>query len=115
MIKIREILIERFRSIINMNLKIDEESNLIAICGQNNVGKTNLLRAINLFFNPEQYDPKIDMPRIKYATGGGAIHPKLTLLLHSDITNEFYCIERKIDKFYKGEEDLFGYKYVLRG
>lgn len=31
MIKIREILIERFRSIINMNLKIDEESNLIAI------------------------------------------------------------------------------------
>lgn len=115
MIKIREILIERFRSIINMNLKIDEESNLIAICGQNNVGKTNLLRAINLFFNPEQYDPKNDMPRIKYATGGGAIHPKLTLLLQSDITNEFYCIVRKIDKFYKGEEDLFGTKYVLRG
>lgn len=115
MIKIREIQIERFRSIINMNLQINEDSNLIAVCGQNNVGKTNLLRAINVFFNPEQYEPKIDMPRIKHATGGGATHPKITLVLYSDKTNKFYCIVRKMDRFCKGEEDLSGYSYVLKG
>lgn len=115
MIKIKEIQIERFRSIINMSLQINEDSNLMAVCGQNNVGKTNLLRAINVFFNPEQYEPKIDMPRIKHATGGGATHPKITLVFHNDKTNKFYCIVRKMDKFCKGEEDLFGYKYVLKG
>lgn len=115
MIKIREIQIERFRSIINMSLQINEDSNLIAVCGQNNVGKTNLLRAINVFFNPEQYEPKNDMPRIKHATGGGATHPKIILVLHSDKTNKFYCIVRKMDKFCKGEEDLSGYSYILKG
>ncbi len=49
MIRIKEIQIERFRSIINISLQINEDSNLIAVCGQNNVGKTNLLRAINVF------------------------------------------------------------------
>lgn len=115
MIRIKEIQIERFRSIINMSLQINKDSNLIAVCGQNNVGKTNLLRAINVFFNPEQYEPKNDMPRIKHATGGGAIHPKITFVLDDDKSNVSYCIVRKMDKFCKGEEDLSGYRYVLKG
>lgn len=115
MIKIKEIQIERFRSIINMSFQISEDNNLIAVCGQNNVGKTNSLRAINVFFNPEQYDPKNDMPRIKHATGGGATHPKITLTLYDDKANRFYCIVRKMDKYCKGAEDLSGYQYILRG
>lgn len=72
MIRISEIVIERFRSIIKMNYKVSLDTNIIALCGQNNVGKTNTLRALNIFFNPDQYDREIDMPRIKNATGGAA-------------------------------------------
>ena len=50
-IKIEKVEIERFRSILKkLELNIDISYNLISICGQNNVGKTNTLRAINLFF-----------------------------------------------------------------
>ncbi len=55
------------------------------------------------------------MPRIKHATGGGAIHPKISFVLHDDKTNKYYCTVRKMDKFCKGEEDLSGYRYVLKG
>lgn len=115
MIKIKKIQIERFRSIINMDFQISEDNNLIAVCGQNNVGKTNSLRAINIFFNPEQYDPEIDMPRIKHATGGGATHPKITITFYDDKANKYCCITRKMDKYCKGEENLSGYQYTLRG
>jgi predicted ATP-dependent endonuclease of OLD family len=59
MIKISKITIQRFRSIMSMELKIDNDNNIISICGPNNVGKTNTLRAMNLFFNPDQYNPKL--------------------------------------------------------
>lgn len=50
MISIEKVKIERFRSILKLDLDIDISYKLISICGQNNVGKiTNTLRAINLF------------------------------------------------------------------
>lgn len=49
MIKISNVSIERFRSIMKMDYDICLDNNLIAFCGQNNVGKTNTLRAINIF------------------------------------------------------------------
>ena len=52
MIKITSVAIERFRSILNVKYKVETELNLIAFCGENNVGKTNSLRALNLFFYP---------------------------------------------------------------
>ena len=52
MLKIADLEISCFRSILNLKLCIESEPNLISICGENNVGKTNTLRAINLFFNP---------------------------------------------------------------
>lgn len=69
MIRIIKCEISRYRSILSMTLDISQELNSIAICGQNNVGKTNTLRAINLFFFPENYDREKDMPKIKKATG----------------------------------------------
>src|SRR3970040_370483 len=44
--KIKSITIKRFRSIMNLTLNIDELSYLITICGANNSGKTNVLRAL---------------------------------------------------------------------
>ncbi len=58
MIKIAKVKIERFRSINNLEMDISADNNLIAICGKNNVGKTNSLRAINIFFNPDRWERK---------------------------------------------------------
>lgn len=112
MIRICEIVIERFRSIIKMNYKICLDSNIIALCGQNNVGKTNTLRALNIFFNPEQYDREIDMPRIKYATGGAAIHPKLIVTFYDDKNSKYYCITRNIAQYSDMDSGLEGFEYT---
>ena len=65
MIKIENIQIKRYRSINDLTLSIDESYNITTICGQNNVGKTNVLRAISLFFNKTQFIFKEDVPEFK--------------------------------------------------
>ena len=59
--KLKRIDIKRFRSINDLKLEIDLDNNFISICGPNNVGKTNVLRALNLFFNPDEYIFNKDM------------------------------------------------------
>ncbi len=81
MLKIADLEISCFRSILNLKLCIESEPNLISICGENNVGKTNTLRAINLFFNPEDYEISMDRPTLKQAQGGARIDPKITVTL----------------------------------
>lgn len=58
-----EFRIRNYRSISEIKLKIDND-NLTVICGSNNVGKTNFLRALNLFFNPkiDNFDADRDVP-----------------------------------------------------
>lgn len=73
--RISKIEIKRFRSINNINLLISKSSNLITICGQNNVGKTNILRSLNLFFNKRDFDSKKDIPEFKQMTGGASVFP----------------------------------------
>ncbi len=106
MIKITNASICRFRSIISLELSISKETNLIAFCGQNNVGKTNTLRAINLFFNPETYTPEIDMPKIKHATGGQSIHPKIELTFWDDKADTYYTICRNMKAYSESSPDL---------
>jgi energy-coupling factor transporter ATP-binding protein EcfA2 len=48
---IRSVRIERFRSLANVELK--ELSDFVVLVGPNNSGKSNVLRALNLFFNDE--------------------------------------------------------------
>ena len=79
MLKINNIEINSFRSILNLKLDLEMESNLVSICGENNVGKTNTLRAINLFFNPDEYDFLSDRPTLKQAQGGSRIDPKIII------------------------------------
>jgi len=94
-----------------MTLDISQELNSIAICGQNNVGKTNTLRAINLFFCPENYDREIDMPKIKKATGGQSIHPKIELTFWDDQSNQYFRLCRDMKNYLKNSPDdsLTGY------
>ena len=106
MLRIVNCSINRYRSILSMTMEIANDLNLIAICGQNNVGKTNTLRAINLFFYPETYAPEIDMPKIKHATGGQSIHPKIELTFWDDQNDSYYTICRDMKLYSDSLPDL---------
>ncbi|WP_066799997.1 AAA family ATPase [Moraxella oblonga] len=77
--KLKNIVIKRFRSINDIKLEIDTNHNFISICGANNVGKTNVLRALNLFFNPNSYIFDKDTPYLKQNTRGGSIATEIQL------------------------------------
>lgn len=94
MIKIIHAEINRFRSIMSLELDFENDYNLVTICGKNNVGKTNVLRAINIFFNPDDYEPQTDMPVFKVATGGTTTHPKIVIQFLDDVSSTIYSIEK---------------------
>ncbi|WP_051865759.1 ATP-dependent nuclease [Metabacillus indicus] len=80
MIKIKSFTIKRYRSIMELIINVDEDNNYITICGENNAGKTNSLRAVDLFFNPEKYVAEKDSPNHKYhGSRGGAVFPEITI------------------------------------
>ncbi|BEK36489.1 ATP-binding protein [Campylobacter coli] len=66
--------VKNFRSLLDVTLNIDN-SNINTICGENNIGKTNFLRALNLFFNHNngvEYNQNEDRPyHIQKGSGGG--------------------------------------------
>lgn len=97
MIKIKTIQIERYRSILNLQLEFSSNNNFITICGENNTGKTNTLRAIDLFFNPAKYNPQADIPFHKLeGSRGAATPPKISIdFLLPD--NEVYRIQRNFN------------------
>ena len=68
--------IKRFRTLIDVKISISDSSP-VTICGENNIGKTNFLRAMNLFFNHLKneisFEPKIDIPHhIYYGSQGSS-------------------------------------------
>lgn len=72
--------VKRYRSL--MDVKIDISLNeKVVICGENNIGKTNFLRAMNLFFNhykQELYNLKEDIPyHIYYGSRGAGVKTEL--------------------------------------
>lgn len=101
MLKILNVRIQRFRSIMDLSFDVNLSSNLVTICGQNNIGKTNVLRAINIFFNPDMYVQQSDIPVLKVATWGGSVHPKIEINFHDTRTLIYYCITRD----FKPEKD----------
>lgn len=115
MIRIKKCIISRYRSILSLALDISSDTNLVAICGQNNVGKTNTLRAINLFFHPEYYMTNDDMPRIKHATGGQSIHSKIEILFWDDDIDVYYDLCRDFKTIKETNEGLSGEEYTLEG
>lgn len=84
MIKICDIEIRNFRSYKDRENNVTEIKDLNIVVGKNNVGKTNILRAIYLFFNPDNYDPVTDRNMIKQITGGATKDPKITIVFEDD-------------------------------
>lgn len=79
--KITKIDIKRFRSIQSLVLNLNETNNFSTICGANNAGKTNVLRAINIFFKPDDYRASEDSPNHKfYGSRGGKSYPEIKLI-----------------------------------
>lgn len=81
MIKMTKVSIANFRSFkevkFSENLCDLKDSNIIT--GKNNAGKTNVLRAIHLFFNPSNYNPYTDQNYIKKITYGASRAPVITI------------------------------------
>jgi predicted ATP-dependent endonuclease of OLD family len=80
--RLTNLVIKRFRSLVNVELKI-ENGQPVTICGENNIGKTNVLEAANIFFNhlndPSLYIPERDIPHhIYYGRGGEAQNTEIT-------------------------------------
>lgn len=79
MIRIENLTIANYRSYKDQGNKVDKLKKINVLVGKNNVGKTNALRAIYLFFNPESYDIPVDRNMIKQMTGGQSEDPKITI------------------------------------
>lgn len=99
MIRINTVKISNFRSYKNSQNQAIELKSLNMFTGKNNTGKTNILRAINLFFNPELYDPKIDMNMVKQLTKGGTKDPRIEIEVTDDelIKGKVSTYEFKLD------------------
>lgn len=74
--------VKRYRSLLDVKMEISE-NNPVVICGENNIGKTNFLRAMNVFFNhifvEGTFVPKEDIPHhIYYGSQGAGSKTELT-------------------------------------
>lgn len=94
MVRIEQIHIKRFRSINDLTLNIDNTHNIITICGQNNVGKTNVLRALSLFFNKTKFTFNEDVPEFKQMTLGATIYPWISILIKDEKNSVSYSITK---------------------
>lgn len=86
---------------MDLVLEVDEKGTYITICGENNSGKTNTLRAVDLFFNPGKYIANLDAPNHKYyVTRGGTVFPEITIWFLEEKNDEkkLYKIKRIFDK-----------------
>lgn len=114
MIKIVGIQINRYRSILSLDINLDCDNNLVAICGKNNVGKTNTLKAIRLFFQPDEFNMN-DVPTIKIATGGQSVYPKIAITFINTLNSTYYNITRTFKNDVDFNNKLTGYSYSLKG
>jgi AAA15 family ATPase/GTPase len=68
--------VKRYRSLMDVKIDISDSSPVV-ICGENNIGKTNFIRALNVYFNhlfqADMFSPDVDIPYHIYdgSRGGG--------------------------------------------
>jgi len=85
---------------------------ITTICGANNAGKTNVLRAINLFFNSEDYKASEDSPNHKfYGSRGGKVYPEISVDFEDN--NIIYRITKTFD--IEGVSKVTGEKILPEG
>ncbi len=66
--------VKRYRSLLDVSIKMSNTTPIV-ICGENNIGKTNFLRALNLFFNQRNgvnFSGSEDIPHHIYEGSQGA-------------------------------------------
>lgn len=73
--KLKKLHVKNYRSLLNVEIDFVDGMPII-ICGENNIGKTNFLRALNIFFNHihdnELYIPSRDIPHHTYYGSQGS-------------------------------------------
>lgn len=102
--KIKNVLIKNFRSIKRAEFTID---NIAALVGENNSGKTSILRALNAVFNYSDEEPYFKNESHKYS-------PRANTYIIIKILDEHNSLGRK--NFFKNGEIIieFIYKYSNR-
>lgn len=100
--------VKNFRSINNIEIDINNDKPVI-ICGENNIGKTNFLRALNIFFNyitnNSLYDAKIDIPyHIYYGSRGGGT--KTTMIGEFEKTEADKTTKIKLEIIFKSDNTV---------
>jgi len=96
--RISRIRVKRYRSINDVTLLLEKDRNLVTICGENNTGKTNLLRAVSLFFNPTEYEASRDAPYHKfYGSRGQTVYPEIEVDFEDQDEANNYRIRRTFE------------------
>lgn len=97
---LQRITIKNFRSISNLTVNFREKE-ILTLTGANNVGKTNFLRALDLFFSLDvtKFEPENDIPfDIVEGTAGGGLKTRFEALLIEKEDTYDIVIEFKRDK-----------------
>ena len=103
---LKDVSINNFRTLNNFNLC--DLGSLHVITGVNNSGKTNFLRALDLFFNESieggKFDRVKDIPNhIVYGTRPGHVKTSITVTLvfcEEEINNLFHTKHKEFRKKY---------------
>ncbi|NFK79225.1 ATP-binding protein [Clostridium botulinum] len=93
-IEISKINIKRFRSINDLTIHYKSGETMI-ICGANNIGKTNVLRALNLFFSVDKnkFNADLDIPyNISEGSRGKGYNSEISVHFIDKDTHEKYII-----------------------
>ena len=96
--KILEFTIKNFRSI--SNLKLDSsKADLITLCGSNNIGKTNVLRALKIFFDntAKTFNASEDIPyHIANGSRGEGFKTTLTAKIYDKFNKKTFVITKEL-------------------
>lgn len=106
MIKLESIEIENFRSIIGQPLSLDFDD-LVVIVGPNNCGKSNILRALQLFFTGSiedaPYESDVDYPKSESISPKA--QTKITVTAKYDPSKEI-LIKKSLEEIEKETDQL---------
>lgn len=105
---IAALVVQNFRSLKNIHLEELAAAN--AIVGLNNSGKSNLLRALNLFFNDEVEPGRpLDLAEDHYGPWGNR-KKQISVSVGFDLSSSVFSFGKK----FKAAEQLVGYEPLIR-
>lgn len=100
MIVFEKFYVRRFRTLLNLTLNFRSDS-ITAITGENNIGKTNFLRALDVYFNHSSnnklFMPEKDLPyHIYFGSRGQGAETDLVGTFRNSVTNQSTEIKLKL-------------------